>query len=70
MLLAEGGLVDFQCTPHQRLGFLDAVGFQQQSRQVVQICRHIRVLLAQGGLVDFQRTPHQRLGLSESIGVL
>ena len=71
VLLAEGGLVNLQRTPHQRLGFNRCGQCPlAESPELFKSNRHGRVLLAEGGLVDLQRTPHQRFGFLDAVGVL
>ena len=68
MIGAVAGLIDRQCPPHQRLRLRQAVGGQQQLRQVVESCGHGGMVLAVAGLIDRQGPPHQRLSLCQAVG--
>ena len=51
----------------QRLGLGEAVRVLQQSREIVEVDRHVGMIRPEARLVDRERAAHERLGLGEAV---
>ena len=59
---------DFQMSPAEGFGVVEAVGGLIELGEIVQVAGDIRVVGAEGGFVDFEGAEQEGFGVGEAVG--